>query len=472
MIHRHYACLLALGITILPACDGPAPSAAPARRASAEASATDPTRDEPAAEPSSATGRGPSTATDGVERTVEPSSSFERGPSTPAGSAERAAEPSSASDRGPSIASDRAPSASVPAAPESGCAFGAPVLVEAEEGWADIAAARGAFVVAGTAGESETAFVARLDLDGTVRTIARASLDHAVPPGHRRAAPALATRGSRIAFALADGRRHLLLAELDADRRGTAIAWRTVAEGASLRFAPALAAFGERWALAWTVEDDDSSRVRATLVGDPRTSVYELRPAAGGAVAPSFVAGSPEPVLVFLDPRAAMSVAHRVSVSASGFGTPSVARPLNLVAQPPEIAAARAGSAEWIAFTAVGTVATSAVGLARLDASQPPVALIPGTGYGTLHVGVASLGEERAVFVADAPQAAATGSARELHVRVLARDGALGEPSIVRGPSGHASRGRIAHAGGGIVAVAFTTDAGIHAAVGRCAEAR
>ena len=121
------------------------------------------------------------------------------------------------------------------------------------------------------------------------------------------------------------------------------------------------------------------------------------------------------------------------------------------------------------AYTAVGSAATTAVGLARLDESAPAAALVPGTGYGALHVDVASLDEGRAVFVADAPQAAAPDAPRELHVRVLSSEGVLGEPAVVRAAEGTAERGRIAHAGGGVVAVAFTGVDGVHVAIGRCA---
>lgn len=358
-------------------------------------------------------------------------------------------------------------------APASGCTFGAPRRISAGAEWAAIAAADGAFVVAGSAleGARERVSVARVELDGSARVLASGTLEHPVPRGHRRASPALAVRGEALALVLVDGARRVMLGELALG--GSELAWRAVGEGGSLRFAPAIAPLGQRWALAWTVEEAESLGLRAALAGASELSAARaLRPPGGGSAAPRFVRGAGGLTLVFLDPRAGVSVAHRAAVSERGFADPSVARPLNLVAEPPEIAVVRAGEHEWIGYTAVGSAATTAVGLARLGESAPAVPLVPGTGYGALHVDVASLDDGRAVFVADAPQGSAPDAPRELHVRVLASDGALGEPAIVRASEGTAARGRIAHAGGGVVAVVFTGADGAHAAIGRCAAAR
>lgn len=361
----------------------------------------------------------------------------------------------------------------VPAAPAAGCAFGAPTLVQSGEGWADVAALGAAFAVGGVAveGEREEVFVARVEGDGA-RVVARGALEHPVPRGHRRAGLALAEREGRLALAVVDGRRRLMLGEV----QGSGLSWRVIAEGASLRFAPALSAFENRWAIAWTVEEP-ALRVRAALVGDTVEGQRELQPAGGGSAAPAFVAAAPSsgssessggPSLIFLDPRAGISVVHRSALGPDGFGEPTVVRPLNLVTEPPALAIVRASGTEWIAYTAIGSAATTAVGLARLDGLAPPVALVPGTGYGVLHVDAAPFGEEGAVFVADAPRASEPDAPRELHVRTLSADGALGDPTVVQGPSKRASRGRIAHADG-VVAVSFRDPEGLHVATGRCA---
>lgn len=365
------------------------------------------------------------------------------------------------------------PPANLPSAPTSGCALGAPRLVVAGGEWAAIAALDGAFVVAGSAreGTEERAFIAKVELDGTTATRVQSPLEHPAPAGHRRAGPALAVDGQRIALALVDGARRLMLAETTS---GGALEWRALGSGASLRFAPALAPSPGAWRVAWTVEAEGAPpHVRLTGArsgaGTGGFALHELRPPGGGAAAPRFLAGDGEPTLFFLDPRAGVSVVHRARALPGRAIEPTVARPLNLVAEPPEIAVVRAGDAEWIAYTAIGSVATSAIGLARLDDSAPPVPLVPGTGYGVLHVDAARLAPDGAVFVADAPTASAPDAPRELHVRALSRAGALSEPAVVRGPAGTAARGRVAHAGEGVIAVAFTSADGVFVAIGRCA---
>ncbi len=363
------------------------------------------------------------------------------------------------------------PTTDLPPPPTAGCAMGEPVRVEAG-GWAGVAALDDGFAVLGSApsGQGESVFVARVAPDGSTSVAARGALEHAVPPGHRRAVPAVASSRGRVAVAIVDGRRRLLVAELDLGA-GAALTFAPVGENASLRFAPALVRSGDSWALAWTEEHGESLRVRAGLFsGGALRSARELRADAGGAAAPAFVRGAREPALVFLDPRAGVSVAHRARVSGAGFGDPSIARPINLVTEPPEIAAVRLGAREWLAYTAVGAAATTAVGLAPLEGSAPPVPLVAGTGYGVLHVDAAALSDERAVLVADAPRGSPPDSPRELHVRVLGASGELGEPAVVRGPSGGAARGRIAATSDGLVAVTFTDGDAIHASIGRCAR--
>lgn len=406
-----------------------------------------------------------------VSPAAEAAPAEEPGPVSPSTEAASAVEPPPAPIEIPSPRPST-PAADLPPAPTEGCAMGEPVRVEAG-GWASVAALDDGFAVLGSApaGQGERVFVARVAPDGSTSVIARGALEHAVPPGHRRAVPAVASSRERVAVAIVDGRRRLLVAELDASAAGAALTFAPVGEDASLRFAPALARSGEAWALAWAEEHGESLRVRAGLFsGGALRAARELRPAAGGAAAPAFVRGAREPTLVFLDPRAGVSVAHRARVSGAGFGDPSVARPINLVTEPPEIVAVRLGAREWLAYTAVGAAATTAVGLAPLEGSAPPVPLVAGTGYGVLHVDAAALSDERAVLVADAPRASPPDSPRELHVRVLSASGELGEPAVVRGPSGRAARGRIAATSDGLVAVTFTDGDAIHASVGRCAR--
>jgi len=358
----------------------------------------------------------------------------------------------------------------VPDAPESGCAFADPVRAHGRPAWVDVAAAGDGFLIAGSAPaeDGEEAFLVRVGAGEAPRTAARAALEHPVPRERRRAPPALAIAGSRAALALVDGEHRLLLATFDPRSPGT-LALAPVADGASLRFAPALAARGDGWAVAWTDERDTPMRVRGALAdpgGRRRGDPMDLTPTAGGAAAPAFVEGATPPVLMHIDPRQGMSVSHRVPLTGDGFGEPEVARPVSLVAEPSETAAVRLGRTDWLGYTAVGDVATTAVGLVRLEGTAPAAPLVRGTGYGVLHVDAARLGEG-AVFVADAPQGSPPSSPRELHVRTVSAGGTAGEPAVVVGPSGAASRGRVAVAGRAVAATFAGAD-GTYVAIGRC----
>lgn len=365
-----------------------------------------------------------------------------------------------------------------PATPSSGCAFSEPARAHAVAGWFDIASAGDGFLIAGTAptARGEEAFILRVPHDGPVESIARVALDQPVPADRRRASPALNVSATRAALALVDGEYRLLVAVFD-PRRASSIVLSPVATGASLRFTPALAARSEGWALAWTDEGETPMRVHGALLdphGRARGRSTDLTPVAGGAAAPVFLEGSVASTLVFVDPREGMSVAHRVALRDDGFGRTEVVRPIGLVAAPPEMVAVRIGSMDWLGYTAVGNLATAAVGLLPLEGTAPPVPLVRGTGYGVLHVDAARWGDRGAVFVADAPRASPPDSPRELHVRTVGASGAMSEPAVVRGPSGGASRGRIAVADppAETVATVFTDADGTYVAIGRCARFR
>jgi hypothetical protein len=374
---------------------------------------------------------------------------------------------------------ERPPSAELPAAPESGCAFGVPLRIWPSTGWAAIAANGAGFVVAGSAidGDGEKVFAVRVAPDGTFATLAEAAIDPPLPANFRRAGPAIASADGRVAIALAFGDRSLRVAELDPNAARPSFAWRTVGQGASLRFAPALAAYDDGWIAAWTDERETPLRVRARRVasaelggaGDLSSEEQVVVPDGGSASAPVFVEGADRATLVFLDAREAVSVTHRVDASRETLGAPAVARPINLAASPPQLAAVRIGEAEWIAYTAIGSMATTAVGLVRVGGNDAAVPLVRGTGYGLLHVSVASLADDRALFVADAPQASEPDAPRELHARLATASGPPGAAVVIRGPGGTASRGHVAHAGGGLVGASFVEDGGTFVALGRCA---
>ncbi|HJL17785.1 MAG TPA: hypothetical protein RMH99_19125 [Sandaracinaceae bacterium LLY-WYZ-13_1] len=381
------------------------------------------------------------------------------------------------------VSEERAPAAPVavargdapalPDAPEAGCAFAAPTRLLPRPAWVDVAGADGAFWVAGTTAgdDGEEAVLVRVPLDGAAQVSARASLEEAVPADRRRAAPALTIHDGRAILALVDASHRVRVARFEPGP-SAALAFATAAEGASLRFSPALAPAGDGWVLAWTDERGTPMRVRAARLdasGARRGEPTDLTPAGGGAAAPAFARGAEPPVLVFVDPRQGMSVAHRVAVTDAGFSGPAVARPVGLVAEPPETAAVRLGATDWLGYTAVGNVATTAVGLVRLEGTSDPVPLVAGTGYGVLHVDATRLGDG-AVFAADAPTDSPPDAPRELHVRVVDADGTpLGEATVASGPDRAASRGRVAVASGAVATTFVSTD-GTYVALGRCAS--
>ncbi len=358
-----------------------------------------------------------------------------------------------------------------PSAPESGCAFGESSVAWRRPGWFDVAAGPRGFLVGGSAshGAYEMAFLTAVNSGGGSHVLAQQRLEAPVPDGHRRAAPALAADDEHGALALVDGQQRLLIARF-VPRAASALNFAVVAEGASLRFSPALARHEDAWWIAWTEErGEDGRRVLAMRVPDQGDvpEPQDLTPEAGGAAAPAFVAGLEPPTLIFLDAREGTSVAHRARVAGETFGPTEVARPVSAVTDPPQIAAVRIGQNQFLSYTGIGSAATTAVGFVPLAGTDQPTPVVPGTGYGVLHVDADALGGG-AVVVADAPLESAPTAPRELRVRRVTSSGAMSEPSVVRGPSESTVRGRVA-ALGEVIAVAFGSDVGVHVSVGRCA---
>ncbi len=356
--------------------------------------------------------------------------------------------------------------------PEEGCELSAPARVFAGDAWVDVAASGEGFLVAGVSrlGDGEHAFAVAVAVDGTTRLTARRAIEGDAPAGYRRAGPALAVAGGRAAFAFADGRGSLELAFFDAGGEGPLL-FTPAAEGASLRFAPVMAWRGPQLLLAWTDQSGGRRRVFVARVEEGRVSdPVDVTPPSGAGSAPAFVDGASSPRLVFFDAREALSVMLRVDASGDALGEAEVARPVSLLTDPPTAAAFAMQGSDWVVYTGIGAAATTAVGLLALSGLQRPAAVVPGTGYGALTLDVARLGAG-ALIAAEAPVDAAAGSDqthREVHLRVVDRDGALGAPITLRGPRGTASRVRVAVTGG-VVAVAFADRDGAYVALGRCA---
>lgn len=402
--------------------------------------------------------------------TVAPSSGPEAEPSSPESLPSESQPPESplAAEPDP-VAAEMAPID----APERGCELTAPRKLFDGDAWVDVEASSAGFVVAGVSRTSsgEHVFVFLLAPDAPPRQLARLALSGDASLGHRRAPPALAIDGSRAALALVDGGRRLLVARFDVGD-APALSFQTVAEEASLRFRPALAVHGPGFLVAWTRERADGRRVFARGIGadGPTGAPRDLTPAAGGAAAPAFVAGASPPRLLFIDPREATSMTYVVEAGADGLGTPETARSISLITDPPILAAADFGRADWLVYAGIGSVATTAIGLMSMEGRGPPAPVVAGTGYGVLFADIARLGAG-GIVVADAPQSGSQNAPREVHVRTLDPRGELDPALVLRGPHETGARARVA-ASGNRVAVAFVEEDGAYVVTGACAPPR
>lgn len=273
--------------------------------------------------------------------------------------------------------------------------------------------------------------------------------------GHARertAPPRLARFGPReLGVALVESSGAVKLGVVDPTLPASALRLTTLAEGADLRFSPALLRVGSHRLVAY-VEGGTPMRVRLVRLGPDGAVVdrRDLTPEAGGATAPMVPAGLTTSALYFLDAREALSVVHRVGFEAEGVASPAtVVRPINLAADPASFAIVERAGGGLLAYAAVGRGATRAVGLhdlpapgaAATDLARP---LVPGLGYGAaIRVSGAALGDA-AVFAMEAPSAPAPTAPHEVRVRVVAADGTMGEPLVLpdeRGPEIAATEG-------------------------------
>jgi hypothetical protein len=342
-------------------------------------------------------------------------------------------------------------------------------------GPATIVAAGDRFVVAGHAprGESsgEQLFLVAASPESSPRPLRTVTIEP--PYRHARVAPpaVAALDEGRLGVAMLDGAGRVLAGELSTSPTDVEpLALSRIGEGADMRFAPAIASLGRKTAVAWTTRGD-TMRVSVAIVGgDGRVdATHHVTPTSMGGAAPVFATGPGPAWLLFMDARAGVSPIVGVELSAAGTPSePRVARPIGTAADPPEIAVARVGTRVFAAYTAVGNAATTAVGMIRADedAQAPPVAIVPGTGYGVLNVSGVS-GERAAVFAADAPQAAPPESPREVRVRIADAEG-LGPELVVRGPDESARHAAIARRADGVIGVSFESAGAVHVVWLRC----
>lgn len=296
-------------------------------------------------------------------------------------------------------------------------------------GPATVAATDGGWLVAGYApvmgsDAGEEVFVARVGPDGASMPVTRNALEVPLKKGARRAAPGLWVEGARAWVARVDGAGNLAVAQVDHRRPGAPLPFREVAEGVDARFAPALTRAGEVTLVAWVDGRGTPMRVRVARLGRDGTPAgrHDVTPEAMGGTAPTFVAGASPPELVFVDARSGMSPLIRVTFDTEGMpATPEVARTVGQVPEPPQVAAVRFGGETWVAYTAVGSAASAAVGLVPLGANEDaPVPLVEGSAYGPLAVDGAAV-SGGAIFLTEAPTP--EGEGRKLAVHRVSADG-------------------------------------------------
>jgi hypothetical protein len=356
------------------------------------------------------------------------------------------------------------------APPKGGC-----VLVDAgRRVWpatgpaAIISLGRG-FVVAGYAPRDgrEQLFVVQIDAEGRPKPVT--AFDVQPPhPRARLAPPGLSARDDNdVTVALVDGAGTLWARRLrmGPGGGGTAV---EVARGVDTRFAPAVTHSEARELIAWTTGSTPMRTHLATLASTGIVSArHDLTPEAMGAAAPAFVSGSSPPSLLMVDARQGMSPLLNVDLGSDGTPKPAkVVLPLSTVSTPPVIVGASASIGAYVGYTGVGSAATSAVGLVAIEPLVgSPSALVPGTGYGLLHV-AATTAPRALLFAADAPTAPAKDAPREIHVHVIGKNGP-GTALVIKGHGG-ASHASIARDGAGTVGVAFNSSSGVYVARLRC----
>jgi hypothetical protein len=288
--------------------------------------------------------------------------------------------------------------------------------------------------------EMESVAIVRVVPGREPELFTRIAIESPLAIAARGAAPGLAMHDGTLLLAAIDGRGQLLFAALDASVGGIAGRFTTTIDDAhaDARFSPALTISedGTR-VIVWTDGSATPMRVRLARVGISSAvlSTAIISPDGGGA-APVFGLGERERAVYLVEARIAMSAAHRVRLGPDG--TPAaveVARPLLRGSDLPSIAVARAGEGTRVhlAYSAVGNLATRAIGLVQTTGTDSPLPLVAGVGYGGAVTVRAVPLAHSVVFAMEAPSAAEPSAPHEVRVRIAGDDGALGEPLVLPG---------------------------------------
>jgi hypothetical protein len=251
--------------------------------------------------------------------------------------------------------------------------------------------------------------------------------------------------------------------------RGAALAFTEIATAVDSRFAPALITRGSEIAAAWTQSGTPMKlSYSPSLLASPM-SVQDLVPVGGSASHPTFHATNRGIELYSVDARVGVSVLHRYPIRSNGsVMSPEVARPLLNLANPPQFEISLAGGEPHVAYAAVGSMATAAVGIVALAQEGRLRPLSRGRGYGWVFVAAASDGR-RSLFALVKPDGEGRQDPRKLVLRQYDGERLGPEQELVLGEN-RAQHVAIAHLGENDFAVAYTAGAAAEAVVFRCAD--
>lgn len=274
--------------------------------------------------------------------------------------------------------------------------------------------------IAATIAAEGSVATAMLVVDGrSVRELLRAPMNAPLPPT-QIVPPGLARiADSRLALATIEASRSLHYREVDLGT-GVATAPMILAEsGADPRFPPAIAVHGAERFVAYTKLGDPQ---RVEVVVTSGTAVlrrHDVTPPSGGAVSPAFVPDLAPPVLVSVDPRAAVSLAHQTGFDAQGRPGPDRSlQPILGLAAPARLVAVRGATDVELFFLAYGE--PSGIGIYRVAADAnviTPSVVVPASSPGRPWVD--ALGTEFGAIVAATVPRAGAPALREVVVRLL-----------------------------------------------------
>jgi hypothetical protein len=326
------------------------------------------------------------------------------------------------------------------------------------------------FAVVGYASKDEhdQLFLVHLPASGQPEPIT--ALDIQPPhPQPRVAPPGVSARGENdLMVAFTDGKGELFARRLRIGRGGMGPRV-ALGKGVDTRFAPAVTHHEDRVLVAWTKGSTPMQTHLAVIDDEGKVGARsDLTPTSMGASAPSFISGASPPSVLTIDARDGVSPIVRTDLGADlKPGEDEVAVVAGMVSSPSELAGASSTMGTWVAYTGLGSAATSAVGLVPIaPVPGSPQALVKGTAYGPLHV--AAVAAPRAlIFAADAPTEPGKDPPHEIRVHVVDAEGP-GDATVLKGPGGRAEHVSIARDDSGMVGVAYSADSGVHVALLRC----